>query len=96
MEQKNPFSFDKEQVKNSRITSLQMENGHKQFGRSISLYSKTQEWKKSGKNRFVFGPQPNHNFGPKASLSPGMPDDDTQPAFNLASSIIRLLKWRTP
>ena len=37
--------------------------------------------KKSGKNRFVFGPQPNHNFGPKASLSPGMPDDDTQPAM---------------
>lgn len=28
---------------------------------------------KSGKGRFLFGPTPNHSFGPKASLS-GIPE----------------------
>jgi len=67
------------------------------FNRTTSLYSRSMEWQKSGKGRFLFGPSPNHSFGPKASLSSGTPEPyDGEWRIGMIDPSNQHLEWHSP
>jgi len=68
------------------------------FNRTTSLYSRSMEWQKSGKGRFLFGPSPNQSFGPKASLSSGTPEpyDGEWRDIGMIDPSNQHLEWHSP
>ncbi|XP_066936315.1 NAD kinase-like isoform X2 [Clytia hemisphaerica] len=90
-------------VQSPRVTGLRQKDAFKaplpiSFNRTTSLYSRSMEWQKTGRGRFLFGPSPNHSFGPKASLSSGTPEpyDGEWRDIGMIDPSNQHLEWHSP
>lgn len=88
--QRNPFD-PPQRVKNLK-NDHHKGNNCTQLNRSTSLFSRSMEWANSGKGRFLFGPTPFQQLGPKATISENHDAD----YFGMIDPSVQRLEWHSP